>query len=105
MVPTQSWFLNLNIMRPHLTDSHRQLLYVLFWLFEFLLIASALVLVLTDPRQNPPASEVAGLTFWFAFVGLFTVSFILRRAARRFAVIGWVSLFVGFWGLAAIPIL
>ena len=90
----------LDIMRTSTTDSHRALLYVLFGLFETLLIAFVILLACIDPRRGLPASDAAGLTFWLAFVGLFTVCFILRRAARRLAVIGWLTLFAGFWYLA-----
>jgi len=92
-------------MRTCLADSHRGLFYVLFWLFETLLIASGTALAVIDPRRGLLVSDAAGLTFWFAFVGLFTASFVLRRAARRLAVIAWWTLFVVFWGLAAMPVL
>ncbi len=91
-------------MRTSITDSHRPLLYVLFCLFEMLLIASVVVLACTDPRRGLPVTDAAGLTFWFAFVGLFVVCFILRRSVRRLAVIGWLTLFVGFWFLALMPV-
>ena len=90
-------------MRTSLADSHRGLLYVLFGLFETLLVASVIVLACTDSRRRLPISDAAGLTFWFAFVGLFIVCFILRRGARRLAVIGWLTLFGGFWYLALTP--
>jgi hypothetical protein len=93
----------LDIMRTTFAGSRRALLYVLFWLFETLLIASAVVLALTDSRRDSSVSDAAGLTFWFAFVGLFTVSYSLRHVARRLAIIGWLSLFVTFWGVVALP--
>lgn len=93
-------------MRTSITESHRTLLYVLFCLFESLLVASVLVLAFTEDRHRvSPWSDAAGLTFWFSFVGLFTVCFILRRAVRRLAVIGWLTLFAGFWFLALMPTL
>ena len=95
----------LGSMRNSVTDSHRTLIYVLFALFEFLFIASVILLACIDRRRGLPVSDAAGLTFWFAFVSLFIVSFILRRAARRLAVIGWLTLFAGFWGLALMPVL
>jgi len=91
-------------MRTAITESHRTLLYVLFALFETLLLSSVIVLLCTHPRRGLPITDAAGLTFWFAFVGLFAVCFILRRACRRLAVIGWLTLFVGFWGLALMPV-
>ena len=93
-------------MRTSITESHRTLLYVLFCLFETLLVASVIVLALTEDRHIvSPSSEAAGLMFWFSFVGLFTVCFILRRAVRILAVIGWLTLFGGFWFLASVPTL
>ena|SRR5437879_6260083 len=91
-------------MSKAFTDSHRTLLYVLFFLFETLLVASVVVLFCTDPRRRSGVDDAAGLTFWFAFVGLFIVCFILRRACRRLTVIGWLSLFAGFWSLALFPV-
>lgn len=98
---------SVGIMRTSSTDSRRGLLYVLFCLFEALLLASVIVIACTDPRRDLPIRDAAGLTFWFAFVGLFTVCFTLKRAARRLAVIGWLTLFGGFWylnlTLSAVP--
>jgi hypothetical protein len=86
------------------TDSHRALLYVLFCLFETLLIASVvLIAFFLDSHRDSLVNEAAGITFWFSFVGLFTTCFFLRRVARRLAVIGWLTLFIGFWGLALVP--
>ena len=53
-----------------------------------------------DPRKDLVINDAAGVTFWFAFVGLLTVSLMLRRAARRVAVFGYFSLFGAFWALA-----
>ena len=89
-------------MRPSTADSRRTLLCVLFCLFETLLVASVIILLFTEPRRRP-VTDAAGLTFWFAFVGLFAVTLILRRAAPRLAVIGWLTLLGGFWSLAFVP--
>ena len=91
-------------MRTSIAASHRALVYVLFYLFEMLLIASVVVLIATDPRAGLAITYTAGTTFWFAFVGLFTLSLILRKAARRLAVIGWVTLFIGFWSTVLFPV-
>jgi len=91
-------------MSTSIADSHRGLLYVLFCLFETLLVASVVGLFCIDPRSGSGIDAGAGVTFWFAFVGLFTVSFMLRRAARRVAVIGWLSLFGAFWSIALSPV-
>jgi|SRR5882724_8602456 len=79
-------------MRTSFTDSHRTLLYVLFWLFETLLIASLIVGACTDPRRDLIATAASGVTFCFSFIGLFAVCFALRRAAHRLAMIGWLTL-------------
>ena len=86
-------------------DSHRKLFCVLFWLFEALLITASITLALIDPRKDSPVSEAANFVFWLAFPGLFAVSFMLRRVVRPLAIIGWWTLFIAFWGLAAMPVL
>ena len=91
-------------MSQSFTESRRQLLYVLFWLFESLLVVTVVIGLSIDRRKSPDLAEAAGLTFWFVFLGLFTVSFVLRRACRRLAILGWVSLFAGFWSLALLPV-
>ncbi len=92
-------------MQKTFTESHRGLLCVLFWLFESLLVAAVVTAFCTDRHKRSPLDEAAGLTFWFAFIGMFIVSFILRRECRRLAVIGWLSLFMSFWSLALFPAL
>jgi hypothetical protein len=92
-------------MSTSFATRNRALLFVLFWLFELLLCTSVVVLRFTDPRKIMPSSDTAGVTFWFAFLGLFVVTFILRKTADKLAVIGWLSLFVGFWSLALLPAL
>jgi len=91
-------------MRTPIADSHRALLYVLFGLFEALLVGSVVLLLLTDHRKALAYDDAAGLAFWFAFIGQFSVCFILRKVARRLAVIGWLTLFAGFWSLSLMPI-
>jgi hypothetical protein len=91
-------------MNPAFIESRRHLFYILFFLFESLFLAAVTVGFCVDPRKSPGIGEAAGLTFWFAFIGLFTISLILRRACRRLAVIGWISLFIGFWSMAMLPI-
>jgi hypothetical protein len=91
-------------MSQTFTESHRHLLIVLFWLFELLLVAAVATIFCIDSRRWSPVQDAAGLTFWFAFIGLFTVSFVLRRTCRRLAIIGWFSLFLGFWSLALLPV-
>lgn len=91
-------------MSQAFTESHRHLLLILFWVFESLLTGAVVTLFcVMDPHRISPLEEAAGLTFWFAFVGLFIVSFVLRNVCRRLANLGWISLFVGFWSLALFP--
>lgn len=94
-----------NRVRIPLAKSHRMLLYVLFWLFELLLVSAAGLLGFVADRHGAWMFEdAAGLTFLFAFIGLFIVSFILRNSCRRLAVVGWLTLFVGFLGMALLPV-
>jgi len=86
-------------------ESHRTLLCVLFGLFESLFLASVVILECLDLRKRPLIEDATGFAFWLAFIGLLIVCFILRRASRRVAVIGWLSLFVGFWFFALMPVL
>jgi hypothetical protein len=92
-------------MMKSFATRHRALLFVLFWLFELLLCTSVVVLRFTDPRKIMPSSDAAGVTFWFAFLGLFVATFILRKTTCKLAMIGWVNLFIAFWSLALLPTL
>jgi len=85
-------------------DSHRALLYTLFGLFETLIIACVVLAFCVDSREQLAFEDAVGLAFWFAFVGQLIVCFILRRAARRLAIIGWLTLFAAFWCLALVPV-
>jgi len=76
----------------------------LFGLFESLFLASVVIAFCLDPRSRPGIEDAAALAFWFAFIGLLVVSFILRRARRRLAVIGWLTLFLGTLSLMLFPI-
>ena len=87
-----------------LTDAHGSLLCVLFCLFESLFLTSVLIAFCLDPRRRSGIEGASGLAFWFAFIGLFVVSFILRRAHRRLAVIGWLTLFLGILSLMLFPV-
>ncbi len=91
-------------MRKALTDSRRTLFCVLFYLFEFLLAGAIVAAIGTDPRRGSAIAEAAQASFWLAFTGLLIISFVLRRARRRLAVIGWISLFVAFCSLMMFPI-
>jgi hypothetical protein len=92
-------------MRQSFTERHREMLCVLFFLFESLLIVSWVIGFSTDRRNAPVVSEGAGVTFLFSLVGLLAVSLIIRRAWPRLALVGWISVFVGFWSAALSPVL
>src|SRR3954466_15779498 len=78
-------------MNKGFADSHRSLLWVLWFLFESLLIAAVVTAFWMDNHRRSSLDDAAGLTFWFALIGLFTVSFILRRVCRYLAII-WMDI-------------
>ena len=74
-------------------ESHRHLLFVLFWLFETLLFASFVVPFAVDRRPGPSVIEAgAAVTCLFSVVGQLIVCFLLRRMARPLAMFGWLTL-------------
>ena len=90
-------------MKKFTAESYRHLLIVLFFLFETLFVASVVALFCTNVRRHSTTVGMAGITFWFSFVGQLVVCFLLRRIARPYAVAGWFTLFGGFWILALFP--
>ena len=98
--------LSVSKMQKGFTESHRRLLCLLFWVFESLLVAAVVTAFCTADRHKiSPLDDAVGLTFWFAFIGMFVVSFMLRRQCRRLAITGWWSLFISFWSFAFFPVL
>lgn len=79
------------------------MLITLFYLFEVLLVASVATEFCVDPPVESAVDLAAGFTFWLAFIGQLIVCFLLRRVARRHAVIGWITMFVIFWSLLLFP--
>ena len=80
-------------MRTSITNQHRDLFVVLFWIFEVAFVASDVVIFLTDSPFHPETINAAAQIIWLAsFVCLFVVSFILKRSARYLANIGWLTL-------------
>lgn len=71
----------------------RRVLITLFYLFEVLLVASAIVACFTDPREIGSVNDAAGIAFGFSFVGLFIVCLFLIRIDRGLARRGWFTLF------------
>jgi hypothetical protein len=61
-----------------------------FWIFEALVIA-AVIARLSAGLHRSAFDGVVGLTFCLAFVGLLVASLTLRHAARRLAVLGYIS--------------
>ena len=79
-------------------------MFVLFLLFEGLMLAATVVLFSFDPRGYDAICNAAGVTFLYSFFGLLAVSFLLRRFERRWAVIGWYSLLGFFFLLLFLPV-
>ena len=84
-------------------DSHRSLFYALFAIFEALLLVSAGVLWSVDPRRMSGMDDAAGFTFWSSFLGLSIVSWLLRRAAPRLALVGLITALASFVACALLP--
>jgi hypothetical protein len=94
----------LGVMPLFITNSSRRLFVVLFFVFETLLISSAVALMRLDLHHEQIWGDAAAITFWFSFVGLFVVSFLLRRVARHLSMIGWFTLFLGFFSMILLPV-
>lgn len=85
-------------------ESHRHLLFVLFWLFQTLLFASFVVPFAVDRLPGPSVIEAAAaVTCLFSVVGLLIVCFLLRRMARPLATIGWLSLLISILAGLCLP--
>jgi hypothetical protein len=88
----------------HITaHSHRSLSYVLFALFEILLLSAVLVIWSFNPRRMSWVEDAAGITACFSMVGLSIVSWLLRRAAPRVARVGWISVLAGLAASCLLP--
>jgi len=72
-------------------------------MFEALLLVSAVMLWSVDARRMSGLDEAAGITFWFSFLGLSIVSWLLRRASPRLAVVGFITVLAGFVACALLP--
>jgi hypothetical protein len=90
-------------MKKFTAESHRHLLIVLFYLFEAILLASLVTASYSGPRTGANLGIINGtnIAYWYSFVGQLIVCSLLRRTARRLAVIGWITLFASllFCGL------
>lgn len=67
------------IMSRVTTEPHRSLYFVLFGIFELLLLVSVVVIWNVDPRRMTGLDDVAGITFGFSFLGISLISWLLRR--------------------------
>lgn len=83
-------------MADSVANLHRGWLGVLFFIFEVLFVTSVVILTRIDFQERLALSDAAGISFWFSFVGLFIVSYLMRRSSRYLTIIGWVTLFAGF---------
>jgi hypothetical protein len=94
----------LGVMRILFTDRHRNILVVLFWVFEGLLVASEAVNFCTDSPFHPEAINVAAqITCMFSLVCLFVTSFLLRRSTRYLANFGWLTITMTIFLAMAFP--
>jgi hypothetical protein len=87
----------LGIMATPITNRHRGLFRVLFFIFEALWLVSNAILLTVRPHpwfwdDSEASRTLAAITFMFSFVGLFVVCFLLRQTDPRLANIGWVTL-------------
>jgi hypothetical protein len=96
-------FRSLGRMDTHITNRHHSFYGILFFIFETLFVASVIIFTQIDFHERLAWSDAAGITFWFSFFGLFVISFLLRRTSRYLTIIGWVTLFAGFWFVALLP--
>jgi len=84
-------------------ESHHSLLYVLFAIFEALLVTAVVVVWSVDPRRMSGVDEAAGIALFFSMIGLSILCWLLRRPAPRLARLGWVSVLLGFAACALLP--
>lgn len=91
------------VMQNLLTNSFRHLLIILFFVFETLFVASVIGAFCTKSSADLSISLVFGFAFWFSLLGQLVVCFLLRRRARPLAIVGWITLFAGFWSLVLFP--
>ena len=84
-------------------ESHRSLLYVLFCAFEPALVFSLFALVVLDPRAHPVESDAFAVIFCFSFLSVLIVSAVMRRIVPRLAVVGFLSLLIGFLVVGLLP--
>jgi len=84
-------------------DTHRSLFFVIFGVFEALLLGAVVVHWSVDPRGLSGLDDAAGVTFWFSFLGLSIVSWLLRRGAPRLAVVGFATVLTCFVVCSFLP--
>lgn len=84
-------------------ESHRGLFYALFAVFEAILLTSAVMLWCIEPRRMSGLDGAAGTAFWFSFAGLSVVSWLLRRAAPRVSIVGFITVVGSFIACSLLP--
>jgi hypothetical protein len=95
---------SLGVMRTFITNQHRDLFIVLFWIFEVAFVASEVVIFCADSPFHPETLNAAAQIIWLvSFIGLFIFSFLLRWSARYLANIGWLTLFGAIFIAMAFP--
>ena len=85
-------------------DTHRRLFFVIFGIFEALLLGAVVVHWSVDPRGLSGLDDAAGVAFWFSFLALSIVSWLLRRTAPRLAVVGFATVLTCFAVCSFLPV-
>jgi len=89
-------------MTTPITNRHKDLFRVLFFIFEALWLVSNAILLTVRPHpwfwdESEASRTLAAITFMFSFVGLFVVCLLVRQTYPRLANIGWMTLLVIFF--------
>jgi hypothetical protein len=83
-------------MQKFAINTHSTLFRVLFAIFEIVFVTSLLLMVtFDDGRKISAVADLAGVGFYFGFVGLVIVSLLLRRVAPRVSALGLVTAISG----------
>jgi hypothetical protein len=77
----------LGVMKKYTAESNRHLPIVLFYVFEVLLVASAVISFYIDPRKSRVLSAASVTVFLYSFPSQLHICFLLSRVARQHAVI------------------
>ncbi|MFM1943630.1 MAG: hypothetical protein RI897_2612 [Verrucomicrobiota bacterium] len=84
--------------------THRKRLYVLFAIFEPMVLLAVVVLWCVDPRSmSGLLHDTAGTVYWLSLGGLLVVSRLLQREAARLARVGLITAVGGFIACSLLP--